>query len=208
MIEFNCSRENIAKTLTDNLLDRNKHILRLAQFIDSATECTTYAVDGTWGSGKTVLNQLATLWAACTGKTEFVTLIASNASRAASLMEDLKTWLETNDDLCDDFPEICVPARKLERVVHRQKGQRYHNVPTRIEWGAKRIVFPTIEGSKASGVAIACAGMEGSEIRGLSFTRSDGRKIRPTLVLVDDPQTRESAVSKTQCDYREAIIKA
>lgn len=167
-----------------------------------------YALVMPRGSGKSTLNKLLVLWAALYGYTEFIMLVAASGARAQKLLEELKVWLETNPLLYADFPEVCVAIRKLERVAHRQKGQRFRGEPTRIEWGATRVVLPAIPGSAASGVVIQCSGMEGSEIRGASFTRFDGRIIRPTHVLVDDPQTRESAFSPTQCDSREQIIKA
>lgn len=160
------------------------------------------------GSGKTTLCLVAALWAALTGRARFVALVAASAERAQALLDDLKTWLEINDGLYEDFPEVCHPIRKLERIVHRQKGQKYNGEPTRIEWGAKKIVLPTVEGSKAAGAVVQCSGMAGSQIRGLSFVRADGKRVRPDLCVIDDPQTRESAESPKQCDERERVIKA
>lgn len=160
------------------------------------------------GSGKTTLCQLAVLWAALTGKRKFCVLIASNANRADGLLEDLKTWLETNDKLLEDFPEVCYPIRKLEHISQRQRGQMYKGKHTRINWKASILVLPTIEGSPSSGVCIMTSGMTGSGIRGLSYTTPEGDKRRPDLVLADDPQDRESAQSEEQCNTRERIIKA
>jgi hypothetical protein len=69
-------------------------------------------------------------------------------------------------------------------------------------------VLPTVCGAASSGACIKTAGMTGSDIRGLSYTRHDGKKTRPTLALIDDPQTREIAQSATQCANCERIIKA
>lgn len=160
------------------------------------------------GSGKTTLCQLAVLWAALTGKRKFCVLIASNANRANSLLEDMKVWLETNDRLMEDFPEVCYPIRKLERVAQRQRGQMYKGEPTRINWKASIMVLPTIKGSPSSGVCIMTSGMTGSGIRGLSYATAEGEKRRPDLVLADDPQDRESAQSEEQCNTRERIVKA
>ena len=55
------------------------------------------------GSGKTSLFQIAVIWAAITGRVEFVVLIAANANRANALLEDMKIWLETNDLLLEDY---------------------------------------------------------------------------------------------------------
>ncbi|MEA1950732.1 MAG: terminase gpA endonuclease subunit [Planctomycetota bacterium] len=158
------------------------------------------------GSGKTVGCQTAVLWAALTGATPFVTLIAASADRAKDLLENIKTWLETNPLLQADFPEVCFPIKCLERITNRQKGQKFQGQPTRIEWSVDKIVLPTIAGSKASSVVISCSGMKGSDIRGQNHARADGRVVRPQLVMVDDPQTTESAWSPSQSHRREAIL--
>jgi len=158
------------------------------------------------GSGKTVLAQTAVTWAALIGAVPFVCLIASSASRARDLLENIKVWLETNPQLKGDFPEVCYPIQCLERITNRQKGQKYHNEPTRIEWNVDKIVLPTIEGSAASGVVISSSGMKGSDIRGQNHARADGQVVRPQLVLIDDPQTSESAWSESQSKHREGIL--
>jgi hypothetical protein len=94
----------------------------------------------------------------------------------------------------------------LERVVHRQKGQKYRDEATRIEWLTDKVVFPYIEGSRAAGVAISCSGLKGSDLRGLNHSRPDGSVVRPDLVMIDDPQTNESAWSPSQSMRREAIL--
>ncbi|GHT30868.1 hypothetical protein FACS1894214_1530 [Planctomycetales bacterium] len=158
------------------------------------------------GSGKTVICQTAVIWAALSGATPFVCLIAASADRAQNLLENIKTWLETNPLLQGDFPEVCYPIKCLERISNRQKGQKYLGVPTRIEWSADKIVLPTIEDSPASGVVISSSGMHGSEIRGQHHARPDGQVVRPQLVLIDDPQTTESAWSWSQSQRRESIL--
>ena len=150
------------------------------------------------GSGKTVMCQTAVLWSALIGATPFVCLIAASAERARDLLENIKIWLETNPLLAADFPEATYPIQCLERITNRQKGQKYHGEPTRIDWASDRIVLPTIAGSKASGVVISSSGMKGSDIRGQNYARADGQVVRPQLVMIDDPQTTESAWSPSQ----------
>ncbi|MCL2624161.1 MAG: phage terminase large subunit family protein [Planctomycetaceae bacterium] len=158
------------------------------------------------GAGKSCLCQVAVLWAALDGAAPFICLIAASAERAQNLLENIKTWLETNTLLHEDFPEVCFPVKCLERIANRQKGQKYLGEPTRIEWSADKIVLPTITNSKASGVVITSSGMHGSDIRGQQHARPDGRVERPSLVLIDDPQTTESAWSRSQSERREAIL--
>ena len=49
------------------------------------------------------------------------------------------------------------------------------------------------------------AGITG-RIRGMKFKRPDGRSARPSLVVIDDPQTDESARSLSQCATRERTL--
>jgi phage terminase large subunit GpA-like protein len=66
-------------------------------------------------------------------------------------------------------------------------------------------MLPTVGGSQASGAILRAAGLT-ARLRGMAYTRPDGRKARPDLVVVDDPQTDESAHSDGQCEMRERIL--
>lgn len=182
------------------------HLKAIGKIENAVRQGGLFALAMPRGSGKTVLCQTAVLWAALLGAAPFICLIASNAQRARSLLDTIKIWIETNPLLGVDFPEVCYPIRAAERVPARFKTQTCGGVPTRILWSADRIVLPTIAGSPASGTVVGCSGMRGSDIRGLNFARPDGRVIRPSLVLIDDPQTTESAWSETQSRRREEIL--
>ncbi|MGC4004678.1 MAG: phage terminase large subunit family protein [Pirellulales bacterium] len=159
------------------------------------------------GSGKTTLTVGAALWAILTGRTPFVVVLAATGPKARALMERIKRILETNALLAEDFPEVCLPIRALERVVNRCKGQRYLEKPTFIEYGKDQIVLPTVPNSPSSGAVILCGGLLGSAVRGPLYKHPDGRNLRPTLAICDDPQTGRSAKSKTQTDERVQHLK-
>ena len=182
------------------------HLHVITKIENAVTSGGLFALAMPRGSGKTVLCQTAVVWSSLIGAVPFVCLIAASADRAKDLLENIKTWLETNPFLQQDFPEVCYPIKCLERITNRQKGQKYHGEPTRIEWNADKIVLPTIDGSAASGVVISCSGMRGSDIRGQHYARPDGQVVRPQLVMIDDPQTTESAWSESQSTRREAIL--
>ena len=182
------------------------HLRVIAKIERAVRQGGLFALAMPRGSGKTVLCQTAVVWSALGGAAPFICLIAASADRAQNLLENIKTWLETNPLLMEDFPEVCFPVKCLERIANRQKGQKYLGEPTRIEWSADKIVLPTISNSKASGVVITSSGMHGSDIRGQQHARPDGRVERPALVLIDDPQTTESAWSRSQSERREAIL--
>jgi len=153
------------------------------------------------GSGKTTLAESACIWAMLTGAREFVCLIGSDAGHARNMLESIKVEFETNERLLEDYPEAVFPIHALERIHNRAKGQLCGGEHTRIHWTADEIVLPTIPDSKASGAIIRVAGIE-SRIRGMKFKRADGRAVRPSLVVLDDPQTDESARSDPQTRAR------
>jgi hypothetical protein len=158
------------------------------------------------GTGKTVITKTAVVWAALYGHSLFSCYIAGSSEKAKDGLDGIKTWIETNPLLSEDFPEVCYPVKKLERIATRQRAQRYLGEFTRIDWTSDHLVFPTIEGSVSSGCVITSSGMKGSEIRGQQFTTVDGRVLRPRLALVDDPQTTDSAWSNSQCERRFQVV--
>jgi hypothetical protein len=157
------------------------------------------------GSGKTSVAIGAAIWALIYGYLEFVALIGADEGAASSMLDSIRAELETNDRLLEDFPEVCYPIRKLEGIAHRCNGQLFEGQRTHIGWTAKEIVLPTIPGSKASAGTVRVTGITGG-IRGMQFTRPDGRKVRPRFALIDDPQTDESARSPSQVEARLATI--
>jgi len=159
------------------------------------------------GSGKTSLVEAAALWSLLYGHREFVAIIGSDEGHAGTMLESIKIECETNERLLADFPEAIFPIVALERIHQRAKGQLFEGKPTHIQWTADEVQFPTIPGSMASSGIIRVAGITG-RIRGMTAKRAaDGRKVRPTLVLIDDPQTDESARSPSQVASREAVLK-
>ena len=157
------------------------------------------------GSGKTTITESAALWSMLYGHREFVVLIGATESAALELLDSLKTELEVNERLAEDFPEVCYPVAQLEGIANRCAGQLCKGERTRITWTSNEIVLPTVEGSKASGIIVRVAGITG-RIRGMKFKRSDGRSVRPSLVIIDDPQTSESAGSLEQTRKRVRVL--
>ncbi len=157
------------------------------------------------GSGKSTLAETACIWAMLTGARDFVCLIGSDMGHAKNMLESIKVDFETNERLLEDFPEAVFPIHALERIHNRAKGQLCNGAHTRIVWTATEIVLPTIPNSKASGAIIRIAGME-SRIRGMKHKRPNGEAPRPSLVILDDPQTDESARSEDQTRTRMDVL--
>lgn len=157
------------------------------------------------GSGKTTLSECGVEWSAIIGRHQYVELIGATADLAKSMFENIRLDLMTNELLLADFPETIFPINALKGESRRAAGQLHHGERTHIEWTANKLVFPAIPGSKAAGTVIESNGLTGS-IRGRKYTRFDGKTVRPSLVIIDDPQTDESAKSPSQCKAREALI--
>ena len=155
--------------------------------------------------GKSSLCETAAIWALFKGSHEFVVLVGADFGAAKAMLESIKTEFETNDLLFEDFPEIVYPIRMLGGIYQRANGQLFRKRSTFIGWGADEVILPTMPRSKASGGIIRVAGIE-ARIRGMKFKRPDGRAVRPSLAIIDDPQTDESAKSAEQVKARLAVL--
>ncbi len=181
------------------------HLKVIARIEQAVLEGGLFAMAMPRGSGKTSLCEIACLWALLYGHREFVSLIGSDEEHASQMLESIKAELENSESLLEDFPEACFPIHCLDGIHQRAAGQLFEGGQTHIGWTAHEIVLPTVPGSLPSGGIIRVAGITG-RIRGMKYKRPDGRSVRPSLVLIDDPQTDESARSPSQCTTRERIL--
>lgn len=158
------------------------------------------------GSGKSSYCRGGVIWSGAYGHHLFSMLLHANAEQSAKALKFIRTVLETNPLLADDFPEVCYPILALQRVANRAKGQLYQGQPTYIEWGGDTLILPVIPGARSSGATIVVAGLQEAVRGAVYFHPVLQRPIRPTLILIDDPSTRTSAQSPDENDTRESII--
>ncbi|MCY3024588.1 MAG: phage terminase large subunit family protein [Planctomycetota bacterium] len=192
-----------AKLFTLAWSDDHLRVIRKIERVVMHSE--TFAIAMPRASGKTTLCQVAVVWAILTGRHPFVFLIASTQEYALGMLDNIKSHLSANDLLLADYPEAVYPIRCLEGESRRCSGQRYYGRLTHIGWTADEIVMPSIPGSRCSGAVVRVAGITGN-IRGAMFIRPDGTSIRPTLAIIDDPQTDQSARSLSQTQERLSIV--
>lgn len=153
------------------------------------------------GEGKTTSTECVITLCMIWGVLQFPLIVAATGPDATRIFNNIKFEFETNNPLHEDYPEVCEPIRALDGWATRARMQTVEGEPTRMVWAADHVILPAVEGSKASGVKLACKGLDGA-IRGINY-RGD----RPDFILIDDPETRESAVSKVQIEKRELIIE-
>jgi len=171
------------------------------------------------GSGKTALARCAALWAILYGYRPFICMIAGSQDNARELLRPIRTFVLEEPLLLEDFPEAVYPLRCLENSSKRQLQQHIQGKLTHVHWGQDKMVFPSIEGehlpqalrddgiefSQSAGSIITTTSLD-SNLRGQQHTRPDRSIIRPSLVLLDDPQTRESAMSADQTRKRLNLV--
>lgn len=191
--------------LTFHLPWSNDHLKVIARIEQAVLRGGLFSMAMPRGSGKTTICECACIWAVLNGHRDFVCLIGSDEGHAMDMLESIKMELDGNDLLLEDYPEVLYPIQSLDGIANRCNGQLYKGQRTHIGWTAREIVMPTIPGSIASGAIIKVAGITG-RIRGMKYKRSDGQTVRPSLVVIDDPQTDESARSLSQCATRESIL--
>ena len=183
------------------------HLKVIAAIEAAVTKGGLFAFAMPRGSGKTSLVETAALWSILYGYHDFIAIIGADEEHARTMLESIKVECEVNETLLEDFPEVVYPIVALEKIHQRASGQLFKGKPTNIQWTANEVQFPSIDGSKAAGGIIRVAGITG-RIRGMSAKRAcDSRKVRPSLVLIDDPQTDESAASPSQVATREGVLK-
>lgn len=185
------------------------HLVILEKMQTAIVEGGRFAIAMPRGSGKTTLCEDACEWALLFGYHRFVLFVGATASAACDSFNSIKADLDSNELIIADFPEICYPIEELQGAANRAGGQHVAGAHTNIVWNNDLVVLPTTPNNPASGAVLRYAGIEG-RIRGMKLkNKATGENLRPTLCVVDDPQTDESARSDDQIKKRlDNIFKA
>lgn len=164
------------------------------------------------GEGKTCIAECVVTYCIVTGKLKFPLIVAATGPDAQNILGNIKRHFECNEELAEQYPEVCDPVLALEGANQRANMQTCcggHR--TMLKWGSDKIVFadvPEIKNDTGQKVKSACCGSVlmtrglDSAIRGIRYG-----SLRPDLVLIDDPETRESVESDTQIEKRTRTIE-
>jgi hypothetical protein len=193
--------------------DYQREMIQL--IIDVAEFGGDQAIAAPRGDGKTEITKAMIVYLILLGLVRFPLIIAASGTFASRIFDDVRRHFDSNEKLMEDFPEICVPCAALEGTPQRAAKQSHNGKLTEIRWSNADVMFGKIDGLPAtikgqswhdggvspySGVCMAWAGMD-SAIRGINI-----RGNRPDFVLVDDPETRESAFHDNQVETRDIIL--
>lgn len=152
------------------------------------------------GCGKSELTKGMLAYLIFAGMVRFPLPIAATNDLASSLFADFQTKVKTVDLLYEDFPEVCHPVRALEGAPQRAGRQHVDGQLTRIKWTTTELMLPYVPGSQFGGVKMTYYGLDAA-FRGLN---EDGD--RPDFVIIDDPETEESARNIEQVKKREDTL--
>jgi hypothetical protein len=195
----------------------------IARIEESIFHGALFAMAMPRGSGKSTIARAAALWGISYGHCRYLFLIGANAPKATDSINSLKTSIRFSTAYKADFPEIAYPANKLAGIAQRARGQLCQGRQTLIEWDVDRVILPTVPPPAnwpvhwqlrsdgmvpTSSAVISTSGLTGDSIRGSLITLPTGENLRPDFVLLDDPQTPESARSPSQNATREQLIGA
>lgn len=201
----------------------NDHLRAIDRIQEAATLGALFAYAMARGSGKTTIARHGALWAALNAICRYVFVIGANSTKAVDTLESLKTLIRFSGTLAADYPEVAWPARCLQGIANRATGQTCQGESTLIDWSGDVVVFPTVPPPSnwpkhwplradgmvpTSGIVIATSGLTGEGIRGSLKSLTTGEMVRPDFVLLDDPQTPESARSPVQNQVREQLVSA
>jgi hypothetical protein len=196
------------------------HLKAIARIEEAVIHGALYALAMDRGKGKTTLCRMAVLWAVSHSLKRYPFLIGANASKAEDSLDAIKTFIRFLPVFAEDFPEIWTAVDSLGGIANRASGQVCGGESTMIQWSKDRIVLPRVPPPAnwpkawplmdglvpSSGCVIGVSGLTGDGIRGSNFPHPSGEQLRPDLVILDDPQTDESAGSPAQNATREGLV--
>jgi hypothetical protein len=169
------------------------------------------AIAASRGEGKSTIAERLILKNTLTGVLAFSVLFAASGPMADNSLDAIKTAIEENDRLAEDYPEVCYPIRALEGTPQRagsqvcngfrhDNGQPYEMARSKFSWCGQEAIFPKIPGSPSAGAIIATRGLDAA-VRGL---KKRGKRIQ--LAVIDDPDTEDTARSGDQAKKLEGRI--
>ena len=173
------------------------HLRMIDDICNRARHGGRQAIAAPRGCGKSELVKGLLVYLVLAEWVRFPLAVAATDTLARRLFRDFRNKLSTNALLLRDFPEVCGPIKELDGAPQRAARQHIDGVLTEIVWTSRDYVrLPTVAGSPFGGVKMCYFGLDAA-FRGINI---DGD--RPDFVIVDDPETKESANSEPQIEGR------
>lgn len=136
---------------------------------------------------KSTIAERAALWAVVYGHRKYCPIIGADEAAVKENLDSIMMELTTNDELAADFPEVCIPFRRLEGK-HQRCGSQTHSV------------FDTCPDCRGAGFFIgggyagdcgACEGAGKRKVSRLTYINCVGSEIViPSIRLLNDMSER------------------
>lgn len=202
--------EYFGSTFTEEFTDDRMSMLDA--ILEAAKHGKDIAIAGPRGEGKTKIAMYGALYLMFSGLSTFPLVIGKSQVKSANELDTIKDQLQQNEKLVADFPEIGIPFKSVGAWSSRARMQTVAGEYTNIRLASHMIVFPTIPPEALSlwkgevmpvshGQVMMALGVDGP-IRGTNY-----RDARPTLAILDDIESRESAQSDALIEANETIIE-
>ena len=173
--------------------DVHREIIDASEYtIKTGGRCVVAAPRGT---GKSYVVDGVALKAVLTGKVRFPVVIPWDSKSLRKALSFWKKALCFNEHLAELYPEYCTPFR-LSRGVAQKVGQYTRGgkpLGALLLVSEGMIVLPESRG------VIGGATINGNPL-GLHHTTDSGEGLRPDLIFIDDPQDRETSLSRQQIE--------
>lgn len=153
------------------------------------------------GHGKSSYVKGICAWAIATGRRHFLEVVASNGKKAEGMLRDIFQLFNRSPKLLADYPEICLPIRKLEGKTQRCKSITVDGEPTDMKIAVDEMHFPRINGYPNSGAILLAVGFK-ANARGAVVGSQ-----RPDLMVFDDLQDKEMAENPERVTKALEMIK-
>ncbi len=149
------------------------------------------------GYAKTTRIANEALSAVLLGLQEYIVILCSSVPKAEEILDSIQTELYTNEKLEELFPGPIACFRQIQQNSQKARYQTYGGVRTQMGWSSDSIRFPYVPDEPSSGKFLEIKPI--NNVKGLFHkirTGPDAGKVfRPTLYLIDDPQTHAAAKS-------------
>lgn len=172
------------------------HLQLLLQIEDIVLAGGLQAEEVPAGIGASSLCDAAVVWSLCYGHHKYVILVRGGRDfDPGEELEPIKRQFIWNEQLRQDFPEICHPLWMFWKSQLLADTQHVNGIPTATRWFGKELRFPTVEGSCSSGAVLVCGGLHNRTFHGTGRRLPGGAFVRPTLIILDNPRPAPSGDS-------------
>lgn len=190
--EFDHDRLHIIETMWDLAQTKGRHAMAAPR-----------------GRGKTEIVKGMTVAVILAGFVRFAFAGGQTTGHGWNIYDDIKTKFAQSEVLGADFPEVCFPVRDLEGAPLRSHKQNIDGQLTNIVWKATGYCsLPFVPEHVRLAKGFADYGGVKFSYFGLdaAFRGKNIQGDRPDFIVVDDPETEESARSYEQIEKRKKIL--